>query len=159
MGRFSSFPRRAQLSPLRVLRHERRRALPPRSLIAHLPKPHLPTPQLPTAPMRTADRPWPDRGAPAHTQRRRPESGPVVINGDGTVDTLATNGDRTHATVNVSDPENVPGTSVTHLGVVNGVQRRYPDGSISTRVTFGGRLANGKVTGTWYDKFQTGQFE
>ncbi len=86
-------------------------------------------------------------------------TGTVVINGDGTVDTLATNGDRTHATVNVSDPENVTGTSVTHLGVVNGVQRRYPDGSISTRVTFSGRLANGKVTGTWYDKFQTGQFE
>jgi len=26
-------------------------------------------------------------------------------------------------------------------------------------VTFSGRLANGKITGTWYDKFQTGQFE
>lgn len=86
-------------------------------------------------------------------------TGTVVINADGTVDTLATNGDRTHATVNASDPDNVTGTSVTHLGVVNGVQRRYPDGSISTRVTFSGRLANGKITGTWYDKFQTGQFE
>ncbi len=86
-------------------------------------------------------------------------TGTVVINGDGTVDTLATNGDRTHATVNVSDPDNVTGTSVTQLGVANGVQRRYPDGSISTRVTFSGRLANGKITGTWYDKFQTGQFE
>ena len=86
-------------------------------------------------------------------------TGTVVVNGDGTVDTLATNGDRTHATLNASDPDNVTGTSVTHLGVVNGVQRRYPDGSISTRVTFSGRLANGKITGTWYDRFQTGQFE
>lgn len=86
-------------------------------------------------------------------------TGTVTVNGDGTVDTLATNGDRTHATLNISDPDNVSGTSVTHLGVLNGVQRRYPDGSISTRVTLSGRLANGKITGTWYDKFQTGQFE
>ena len=86
-------------------------------------------------------------------------TGTVAINGDGSIDTVATNGDRTHATVNVSDPDSVTGTSVTHLGVMNGVQRRYPDGSISTRVTLSGRLANGKITGTWYDKFQTGQFE
>lgn len=86
-------------------------------------------------------------------------TGTVTVNGDGTIDTLAGNGDRTHATVNVSDPNNVTGTSVTHLGVVNGLQRRYPDGSISTRVTLTGRLANGKITGTWYDRFQTGQFE
>jgi uncharacterized caspase-like protein len=86
-------------------------------------------------------------------------TGTVTVNGDGTVDTLASNGDRTHATINVSDPNNVTGTSITHLGVGGGVQRRYPDGSISTRVTLTGRLANGKITGTWYDSFQTGQFE
>jgi Caspase domain len=86
-------------------------------------------------------------------------SGTVTINSDGTVDTLATNGDRTHATLNVSDPNNVSGTSITHLGIVAGIQRRYPDGSTSTRVTLQGRLANGKITGTYSDKFQTGQFE
>jgi hypothetical protein len=86
-------------------------------------------------------------------------TGTVTVNGDGTIDTLASNGDRTHATINVSDPNNVTGTSITHLGVGGGVQRRYPDGSISTRVTLTGRLANGKITGTWYDSFQTGQFE
>jgi len=86
-------------------------------------------------------------------------TGTVAINADGSIDTVATNGDRTHATLNVSDPDKITGTSVTHLGVMNGVQRRYPDGSISTRVTLSGRLANGKITGTWYDKFQTGQFE
>ena len=86
-------------------------------------------------------------------------TGTVTVNADGTVDTLATNGDRTHATVDVSDPEHVTGSSVTHLGVMNGVQHRYPDGSVSTQVTLSGRLANGKITGTWYDKFQTGQFE
>lgn len=86
-------------------------------------------------------------------------TGTVTINGDGTIDTLATNGDRTHATVNVSDPEKVTGSSVTHLGIQNGIQRRYPDGSTSTRVTLSGRLANGKITGTWYDRFQNGQFE
>jgi Caspase domain len=86
-------------------------------------------------------------------------TGSVTINSDGTLDTLATNGDRTHATLNVSDANNVSGTSITHLGSVGGVQRRYPDGSTSTQVTFRGRLANGKITGTYYDKFQTGQFE
>jgi uncharacterized caspase-like protein len=87
-------------------------------------------------------------------------TGTVTINEDGSIDTLVpSNGDRTHATLNVSDPQNVTGSSVTHLGVSNGVQRRYPDGSISTRVTLSGRLANGKISGTWYDKFQTGQFE
>lgn len=86
-------------------------------------------------------------------------TGTVTVNGDGTIDTLATNGDRTHAIINVSDPDNVTGTSVTHLGILNGTQRRYPDGSISTRVTLSGRLANGKITGTWYDRFQNGQFE
>lgn len=86
-------------------------------------------------------------------------TGTVTVNGDGTIDTLATNGDRTHASLNVSDPENISGTSVTHLGIVNGIQRRYPDGSTSTRVTLSGRLSNGKITGTWYDRFQNGQFE
>jgi uncharacterized caspase-like protein len=86
-------------------------------------------------------------------------TGTVTVNADGTIDTLATNGDRSHATLNVSDPANVTGTSVTHLGATDGVQRRYPDGSTSTRVTLSGRLANGKINGTWYDKYQTGQFE
>jgi hypothetical protein len=87
-------------------------------------------------------------------------TGTVTINDDGSIDTLVpSNGDRTHATLNVSDPDNVTGSSVTHLGVANGVQRRYPDGSTSTHVTLSGRLANGKISGSWYDKFQTGQFE
>jgi uncharacterized caspase-like protein len=86
-------------------------------------------------------------------------TGTVTVNADGTIDTLATNGDRTHATLDVSDPNNVTGTSITHLGVAGGTQRRYPDGSISTQVTLSGRLANGRISGTWYDRFQTGQFE
>jgi hypothetical protein len=83
----------------------------------------------------------------------------VIVNKDGTVDTLATNGDRTHATINVSDPNNVYGTSITHLGNPGGIQRRYPDGSTSTQVTIQGRLANGVIAGTYSDKFQTGQFQ
>ena len=86
-------------------------------------------------------------------------TGTVTVNADGTVDTLATNGDRTHATINVSDPNNIQGTSITHLGSLGGMQRRYPDGSTSTKVTLQGRLADGKISGTYYDKFQTGQFE
>jgi len=86
-------------------------------------------------------------------------TGSVVVNQDGTIDTVATNGDRTHATINISDPNNVNGSSITHLGKPGGIQRTYPDGSISTQVTIHGRLANGVITGTYYDKFQTGQFQ
>jgi hypothetical protein len=85
--------------------------------------------------------------------------GTVTVNKDGSVDTDAPNGDRSHATLNISDPSNVVGTSITHLGTQNGVQRRYPDGSVSTQVTIQGRLANGVITGTYYDKFQSGQFQ
>jgi hypothetical protein len=86
-------------------------------------------------------------------------SGSVTVNADGTVDTLSATGDRTHATLNISDPDNVTIAAVTHLGTVYGVQTRYPDGSTSTSATLTGRLANGKISGTWYDKFQHGQFE
>jgi Caspase domain len=86
-------------------------------------------------------------------------NGTVTVNADGTIDTLSATGDRTHATLNISDPNNVTITSVTHLGNVYGVQTRYPDGSTSTTATLTGRLANGKIAGTWYDKFQHGKFE
>jgi hypothetical protein len=87
-------------------------------------------------------------------------SGTVTVNTDGTIDTLAATGDRTHTTpINLSDPNNVVITSVTHLGRPLGIQERYPDGSTSTTATLTGRFANGKISGTWYDKFQHGQFE
>lgn len=86
-------------------------------------------------------------------------NGTVTINKDGTIDTLATNGDRTHATISVADPNNVTGTSITHLGIQGGIQRRYPDGSTSTQVTIQGRLSSGVINGTYSDKFQTGQFQ
>jgi uncharacterized caspase-like protein len=85
--------------------------------------------------------------------------GTVTVNKDGSIDTDAPNGDRVHATLNISDPSNIVGTAVTHLGIQGGVQRRYPDGSVSTQVTIQGRLATGVITGTYYDKFQSGQFQ
>jgi uncharacterized caspase-like protein len=82
-----------------------------------------------------------------------------VVNSDGSVDTVNNYGDRSHGTMISSDPNNIVGTSISHLGIQRGVQRRYPDGSTSTQVTSQGRLINGVVTGTWYDKFQNGQFQ
>jgi uncharacterized caspase-like protein len=82
----------------------------------------------------------------------------LTINADGSVDAVVENGDRAHWTVDVSDPNNVHGTTTTHLGIQGGIQRRYPDGSTSTQVTLTGRLANGVISGTYFDKFQTGQF-
>jgi hypothetical protein len=61
--------------------------------------------------------------------------------------------------MNSTDPNNITSTGISHLGMFGGVQRRYPDGSTSTQVTSQGRLINGVVSGTWYDKFQTGQFQ
>ncbi|MHB8722372.1 MAG: caspase family protein [Steroidobacteraceae bacterium] len=46
-----------------------------------------------------------------------------------------------------------------YLIPVDIIQRRYPDGSTSTQVTSQGRLLNGVVSGTWYDKFQSGRFQ
>jgi hypothetical protein len=82
-----------------------------------------------------------------------------IVNSDGSVDSVNDYGDRSHGTMISSDPNNIVGTAISHLGIQRGVQRRYPDGSISTQVTSQGRLVNGVVTGTWYDKFQNGQFQ
>ena len=85
--------------------------------------------------------------------------GTWIVNSDGSVDSVNNYGDRSHGTMISSDPNNIVGTSISHLGMQHGVQRRYPDGSTSTQVTSQGRLVNGVVTGTWYDKFQNGQFQ
>lgn len=85
--------------------------------------------------------------------------GTWVINKDGSVDSLNDYGDRSHGTMNSTDPNNIVSTAITHLGMQAGMQRRYPDGSTSTQVTSQGRLVNGLVMGTWYDKFQSGQFQ
>jgi hypothetical protein len=85
--------------------------------------------------------------------------GTWIVNSDGTVDSVNSYGDRSHGTMISSDPSNIVGTAISHLGIQGGVQRRYPDGSITTQVTSQGRLVNGVVTGTWYDKFQTGKFQ
>ena len=82
----------------------------------------------------------------------------LTVNKDGTIDTYDGYGNRNHATLNVSDPNNVYGTQVTHLGKVNGVQIKYPDGSISTTVTLHGKLIGAEIVGTWYDQFQSGKF-
>jgi hypothetical protein len=86
-------------------------------------------------------------------------AGTWVINKDGSVDSANDYGDRSHGTINSADPNNIVSTAITHLGMPGGIQRRYPDGSTSTQVTSQGRLVNGVVTGTWYDKFQNGQFQ
>ena len=82
-----------------------------------------------------------------------------TINKDGSVDSVNDYGDRSHGTIHSDDPNNIVSTAVSQLGNAGGIQRRYPDGSISTQVMSQGRLINGVVTGTWYDKFQTGQFQ
>ena len=85
--------------------------------------------------------------------------GTWVVNKDGSVDSVNNFGDRSHGTITSTDPNNIVSTSISHLGMQGGIQRRYPDGSTSTQVTSQGRLVNGVVTGTWYDKFQNGQFQ
>jgi len=85
--------------------------------------------------------------------------GTWTINKDGTVDSTNEYGDRSHGTINSADPNNIVSTAISHLGISGGIQRRYPDGSTSTQVTSQGRLVNGVVSGTWYDKFQNGQFQ
>jgi hypothetical protein len=85
-------------------------------------------------------------------------TGTVVVNKDGTIETFDALGNRSHATLNLSDPEHVTGTAITQLGKINGTQSRYPDGTTSTTVTFKGKLVNGVISGTWFDRFQNGTF-
>lgn len=82
----------------------------------------------------------------------------LTVNQDGSIDVSDAYGSRYHATLNVSDPNNIYGTQVTHLGKVNGVQIKYPDGSISTTVTLRGKLIGSEIVGTWNDQFQSGKF-
>ena len=85
-------------------------------------------------------------------------NGTVMVNNDGSIDTSTGNGDHGHTILNVSDPDNVTGTATNHLGKIGGSQIRYPDGSTSTQVTIRGKLVHGVLTGTYFDKFQTGTF-
>jgi hypothetical protein len=85
--------------------------------------------------------------------------GTWIINQDGRVDSLNDFGDRSHGTMDASDPNNIVTKAISHLGAVGGIQRRYPDGSTSTQVISQGKLINGVATGTWSDKFQSGQFQ
>jgi hypothetical protein len=85
--------------------------------------------------------------------------GTWIINKDGSIDSVNDYGDRTHAIMNSTDPNNITSTGIVHLGIFRGIQRRYPDGSTSTQATSQGRLINGVISGTWYDKFQAGQFQ
>jgi len=85
--------------------------------------------------------------------------GTWIINKDGSVDAVNNYGDRSHGTITSVDPNNITSTAVSRLGMFGGIQRRYPDGSTSTQVTSQGRLMNGVISGTWYDKYQTGQFQ
>jgi hypothetical protein len=85
--------------------------------------------------------------------------GTWIINKDGSVDSVNDYGDRSHGTMTTTDPSNITGTAISRLGMFGGIQRRYPDGATSTQVISQGRLINGVVSGTWYDKYQTGQFQ
>jgi hypothetical protein len=82
----------------------------------------------------------------------------LTINKDGSVDCVDAFGNRSHAVINMSDPNNITGKQFTHLGFMNNVQLRYPDGTTDTEVTLQGKLVNNEITGTWHDKFQHGEF-
>jgi hypothetical protein len=82
----------------------------------------------------------------------------LIINKDGSIDCADAFGNRSHAVLNISDPNNITGKQATHLGFMNNAQMRYPDGSTDTEVTLQGKLANNEITGTWHDKFQHGEF-
>lgn len=85
-------------------------------------------------------------------------TGTVIVNRDGSLDVSDANGTHQHAVFDLSDPNNVTGSSVCTLGRLNGVQIRYPDGTMSTHIAFKGKLQNGQIVGTWHDPYQFGNF-
>jgi uncharacterized caspase-like protein len=82
----------------------------------------------------------------------------LTVNKDGSIDFADPNGSHSHAVINLSDPNNITGRQTTHLGFANNVQIRYPDGATDAQVTLQGKLGNNQITGTWYDKYQHGEF-
>jgi hypothetical protein len=82
----------------------------------------------------------------------------ITINRDGSIDATDAFGNRSHAIIDLSDPNNITGKQATHLGFMNRAQMRYPDGSTDTEVTLQGKLVGNEITGTWHDKFQHGEF-
>jgi hypothetical protein len=85
-------------------------------------------------------------------------TGTVIVNRDGSLDVSDANGTHQHAVFDISDPNNVSGSSVCSLGKLRGVQIRYPDGTTSTHISFKGKLQNGQIVGTWRDSYQYGNF-
>jgi hypothetical protein len=82
----------------------------------------------------------------------------ITINKDGSIDASDPFGNRSHAVIDLSDPNNITGKQATHLGFMNNAQMRYPDGTTDTEVTIEGKLVGNEITGTWHDKFQHGEF-
>jgi hypothetical protein len=84
----------------------------------------------------------------------------ITVNKDGSLEIIGPNPTfHGHAVFNLSDPNNVTGIKTTYLGVLNGVQARFPDGTTKGQETLTGKLVNGVITGTWFDQFQHGQFQ
>jgi hypothetical protein len=82
----------------------------------------------------------------------------LTINRDGSIDAADAFGNRSHAVLDLLDPNNITGKQATHLGFMNNAQMRYPDGTTDTEVTIQGKLVGNEITGTWHDKFQHGEF-
>ena len=82
----------------------------------------------------------------------------LTVNKDGSIDSADAFGNRAHAVLDLSDPNNITGKQATHLGFMNNAQMRYPDGTTDTEVTLQGKLVGSEITGTWHDKFQHGEF-
>lgn len=82
----------------------------------------------------------------------------LTINKDGSIDAADVFGNRSHAVLDLSDPNNITGKQATHLGFMNNAQMRYPDGTTDTEVSIQGKLSGNEITGTWHDKFQHGEF-
>jgi uncharacterized caspase-like protein len=92
---------------------------------------------------------------PAGTQ----VAGRLTIHADGSFDFESSNGNHMRGSLLLSDPGNVSGTGMSSLPKAFGPrQRRFPDGSTSTAVQLQGRIADGKLQGTYRTKFETGEF-
>jgi hypothetical protein len=82
----------------------------------------------------------------------------ITVNKDGSIDGSDVSGVSSHAVIDLSDPNNITGKQATHLGFMNNVQMRYPDGTTDAEVTIQAKLVGNEITGTWHDKFQHGEF-
>jgi hypothetical protein len=116
-------------------------------------------PALPTASQGRQRGPFPAYTTSSLLPNGAIVAGKLTIHADSSFDYESSNGNHMHGNLLLTNLANISGTAVTTLPRGFGPrQRRFPDGTTNTAVQLQGRVADGKLQGTYQTKFETGEF-